>query len=76
MGTILFENLERLGYVDRVARSAEIARLVKEKTGRSITRQRVQQLLNAVKISPETIELLARGLGVKPTDLTKKPVDR
>lgn len=73
MGSILFENLDRLGYVDRVARSSEIAKRVSEKTGKPFTRQRVLQLLNAVRINPETIELLASGLGVKSSELMRKP---
>lgn len=71
IGPILFENLDRLGYVDRVLRSAEIAKIVTERTGRSMTRQRVSQLINAVRVNPETIALLAEGLGVKPSELTK-----
>ncbi len=72
VGPLLVRNLHRLGYADIVVRSAEIARLVSEKTGKSISRQRVAQLMNAVRVEPETIELLAKGLGVKASELTKK----
>lgn len=72
MGPIIFENLDRFGFVDRTARTAELARLVQEKTGKPMTRQRVAQILNAVRVSPETVEALAAAIGVKPSELTRK----
>ena len=72
MGPVLAENLVRLGYADVVVRSAEIARMVSEATGRSMSRQRVSALLNAVRVEPSTIELIAKGLGVDPSELTKR----
>jgi hypothetical protein len=71
IGPLLVANLFRLGYADIVVRSAEVAKLVTEKTGRRITRQRVSALMNAVRVEPETIELLAQGLGVKAAELIK-----
>jgi hypothetical protein len=71
VGPRLVKNLFKLGYADIVVRSAEIARIVSERTGRKLTRQRVSALMNAVRVEPETIELLAKGLGVKPADLLK-----
>jgi hypothetical protein len=70
-GTVLAENLIRLGYADVVVRTTEVARLVTEKTGHAMSRQRIAHLLNAVRINPETIEVLAKGLGVEPMELTK-----
>lgn len=72
IGPVLAENLYRLGYGDIVIRNAEVARLVAEKTGQSFSRQRVASILNAVRVEPETIELLARALGVKAEELTKR----
>jgi hypothetical protein len=72
IGPLLADNLYRLGYGDIVIRSAEVARLITEKTGQNFSRQRVSQLLNAVRVEPETIELLAQAVGVKPHELTKK----
>jgi hypothetical protein len=71
VGPRLVKNLFKLGYADIVVRSAEIARIVSERTGRKLTRQRISALMNAVRVEPETIELLAKGLGVKPADLLK-----
>lgn len=71
VGPRLVKNLFELGYADIVVRSAEIARIVSERTGKKLTRQRISALMNAVRVEPETIELLAKGLGVKPADLLK-----
>jgi hypothetical protein len=71
-GTILAENLIRLGYADTVIRATEIANLVTKKTGKNMSRQRVANLLNAINISPETIKMIAEGLGVKPEELTRR----
>ena len=70
-GVILAENLARLGYAEVVVRMTEVARLVTENSGRTMSRQRVSQLLNAVRIQPGTIEVIARGLGVEPAELTR-----
>jgi xanthine dehydrogenase iron-sulfur cluster and FAD-binding subunit A len=72
-GTILKENLLRLGFYEKVIRTTEIAQKVKENTGKSMSRQRVANLLNAIRINPETIQTLAKGLGVKPEELTRLP---
>ena len=72
IGPILAENFIRLGYSERVIKTSEIARLVTEKTGKSMSRQRVANLLNAVRVNPETIEVLAQGLGVNPKELTRR----
>jgi hypothetical protein len=71
IGPLLLWNLYRLGYADIVARSSEVAELVAKKAGKGITRQRISALMNAVRIEPETIELIAKGLGVKPAELTR-----
>lgn len=72
-GTILAENLVRLGYSEHVIKTTEVARLVTERTDKTMSRQRIASLLNAVRISPETWAALAKGLGVKPEELRKMP---
>lgn len=71
IGPTLARNLYRLGYADIVVRSTDLAKLVSEKTGKSITRQRISAMMNAVRIEPDTIETLAKALGVKPSELTR-----
>jgi helix-turn-helix protein len=71
MGSVLTENLIRLGYADTVVRTTEVARLVTEKTGHKMSRQRIANLLNAINVRPETIAIIAKALGVKPSELTK-----
>jgi hypothetical protein len=71
VGPMLVKNLFRLGFADIVVRSAEIARLVEKKTGKTMTRQRISAMMNAVRVEPETIELLAKAIGVKPAELLK-----
>ena len=72
-GSVLTDNLIRLGYAETVVRTTEIARIVSERTGKSVSRQRIANLLNAVRINPETIKLIADGLGVKPEELMRPP---
>ena len=72
-GSVLAENLIRLGYAETVVRTTEIARLVSEKTGKPMSRQRIANLLNAINIRQETIDQLAKGLGVDPKELMKRP---
>ena len=74
IGPRLAANLYRLGYGDVVIRHAEIARLVSEKSGQSFSRQRVATILNAVRVEPETIELIAKAIGVKSDELTRGDV--
>lgn len=72
IGLILAEHFIRLGYSETVIKTSEIAKLVSEKTGKSISRQRIANLLNAVRVNPETIEMIALGLGVTAKDLTRR----
>lgn len=69
VGPLLVKNLHRLGFADVVVRSAEVARLVAEKTGRPMSRQRIASMMNAVRVEPETLDTLAKALGVKVADL-------
>lgn len=71
IGPLLLKNFARLGYVDMVPRSAEIARLVTEKTGKPISRQRISAIINAVRVEPDTIAQIAKGLGLKVDELLR-----
>ena len=71
IGPLLARNLFRLGFADVVVRSTELAGLVSKKTGRTMTRQRISALMNAVRVEPETVELLAKAVGVKAAELTR-----
>jgi transcriptional regulator with XRE-family HTH domain len=72
-GAVLFDNLVRLGYGQTEYKTAEIAKLVGERTEKKMSRQRVSAILNAVRVTPETIATLAKALRVKPAELTRKP---
>lgn len=72
IGPQIMLNLLRLGFADIVVRSSELSALVAEKTGKSMSRQRISAMMNAVRVEPETIEALAKGVGVKPSELTRK----
>lgn len=72
-GPIVAHNLYKLGYGHVVIRHAEIADLIEKKTGRKMSRQRVAAILNSVRVTPQTIKLLADAVGVKPEELTKPP---
>jgi hypothetical protein len=72
VGPIIAENLIRLGFVEQVVQTATVAKLVTEKTGSPMSRQRVSAILNAVRVKPSTVARLAKGIGVKPEELTKR----
>lgn len=69
---LIVNNLLRLGFADIVVRSSELSALVAEKTGKPVSRQRISAIMNAVRVEPETIEAIAKGIGVKPAELTRK----
>lgn len=71
IGPVLAANLARLGYTETTIRTSEIARLVRERTGKKMSRQRISAILNAVRVNPGTIETLAMALGVSPNELTR-----
>jgi uncharacterized protein YneF (UPF0154 family) len=74
IGPLLVKNLYRLGYADLVVRSAELSRLV-ERTGHKMSRQRIAQMMNAVRVEDETIAVLAKAIGVKPSELLRSDED-
>ncbi len=74
-GEVLAENLMRLGYVRTIVAATDVTKVVTERLGkheRTISRQRLSAMLNAIHIRPETIETLAKGLGVKAAELMKQ----
>ena len=71
IGPILAKNLYRLGLADIVVRTTEVAELIAKETGRRITRQRISAIVNAVKVEQETIDLIAKAIGVDPSELTR-----
>lgn len=76
IGPILKKNLYRLGYGRIEVNAVEVAKLVAAKTGKSLSRQRISAMMNAVHIEPATIDQLAKGLGVKASELTQEgPVE-
>lgn len=73
IGPILAANLARLGYAETVVKTAEIARKVEAHTGKPMSRQRIAAIINAVRVTPETVQTIADALGVKPSELTRRP---
>ena len=72
IGPTLAKNLLRLGYADIVVRSSELSKLVAAKTGATMSRQRISQIMNAVRVEDETIANIAKAIGVKPAELLKE----
>lgn len=72
IGPTLAKNLLRLGYADIVVRSSELSSLVASKTGTTMSRQRISQIMNAVRVEDETVATLAKAIGVKPSELLKE----
>lgn len=68
-GTVLAEGLIRLGFVRQTVAMAEVAEIVSERTGKPLTRQRLSTLLNSIRISPDTIKMIAGALEVDPSEL-------
>jgi hypothetical protein len=72
MGPTLKANLIRLGEIGLVVPTTSIAKRIKAAGGRTISRQRITALFNAVHIEDDTIAVIAKGLGVKPEELTRE----
>lgn len=71
IGPLMLKNLLKVGLAEIVAKSSAISRLVEEKTGKKMSRQRVSALMNAVNVEPETIALIAKAAGMKPSELLR-----
>lgn len=71
MGPVILANLLRLGFAEVKPQAARIAKLAGSK-GRPITRQRISQIVNAVRVEPETVETIAQAVGVKPAELLRR----
>lgn len=74
IGPTLAANLHRLGWATLAVKSSELSELVNTKTKKKMTRQRISSMMNAVRVERETIEAIAKAIGVKASDLTK-PID-
>ena len=69
-GKVLQASLCRLGYCEQVVKATEVSRIVTEQGGK-LSRQRVAQLLNAMKITDQSWETIANGLGVTVEELKR-----
>jgi hypothetical protein len=72
IGPVIAENLWRLGWAVIRPKGAELSKLVAERTGRSMSKQRISAIVNAVHVEPETIATLAQAIGVDPDELTRR----
>jgi hypothetical protein len=71
MGVILKGNLIRLGHVAVTVPATDIANAISKLTGKSVSRQRISAMLSAPNIEHETLEQLAKAIGVKADELTR-----
>jgi hypothetical protein len=71
MSEILRHNAARLGWTETVIPYSAIAKAIQEKTGKTISRQRVATMFSSHNISDESLELLAKGMGVSVKDLIR-----
>lgn len=71
IGPILERNLHRLGHADIQVRVSKLSDLIKKRTGFTMSRQRLSAIMNAVRVEPETIEVIAKAIGVSPDELTR-----
>jgi hypothetical protein len=63
---------ERLGFIKHKLRLGEIAALIRGKNGKPWARQRLTGIINSVRVEQATIDAIAKGLGVKPSELTRE----
>jgi hypothetical protein len=69
MGRVLAENLVRLGWAERIVRVR--AQEICDRMEGGMVRQRINALLGAETIRPETLKRIADAIGVKPDELTR-----
>lgn len=72
MGPAIARNLLRLGYASIVPHATQLSSLVAAKTDKTMTRQRISLLMNAVNVEPATVATLAKAIGVKPEELLRE----
>lgn len=73
IGPIIAENLLRLGWARIVPNATDIATAVAKMPGKKrMSRQRIGAIINAVNVEPDTIETLAKAIGVEPDELTRR----
>jgi hypothetical protein len=70
VGSIIKQTLINMGYVEEPAvKLTEVARIVTEKTDKNLSKQRLKAILEADRVSAETLNWLARGLGISVAEL-------
>jgi hypothetical protein len=69
IGPIIEKTLIRLGHAQNVVKLTDVCRLIKERTGKTISRQRLAAILKANSVEDGTIEMIAKGVGVSPAEL-------
>jgi hypothetical protein len=72
IGPIIEKTLIRLGHSRRVVELTEVCRLIKVRTGRTISRQRLAAIFKARSVEERTIEMIAKGVGVSPAELLRE----
>lgn len=78
IGELIAANLVRLGYSEVRVRVqvTKISDLIRAKTGRVLSRQRVSAILNSRRVNPGTVEMIAAAVGVSPDELLRRPEPR
>jgi transcriptional regulator with XRE-family HTH domain len=71
MSPILIYNAKRLGWSEEIIRYSDIAKAISDKVGKPVSRQRVSLIMNSHNVTPEALEMLAKGLGVPVRELTR-----
>jgi plasmid maintenance system antidote protein VapI len=69
MGRVLAENLVRLGWAERIVRVR--AQEICDRMEGGMVRQRINALIGAETIRPETLKRIADAIGVKAEELTR-----
>lgn len=70
MGRVIEKSLISLGYVEPAkVKLTEAAKVITERTGRNLSKQRLKAILKADNLTPDTLEWLARGLDVSVAEL-------
>lgn len=70
VGNLIKHTLINMGYVEEPAvKLTEVSRIVTEKTGRNLSKQRLKAILEAERLAPDTLDWLALGLGISVAEL-------
>lgn len=73
VGPIIADNLFRLGFGDRIVRGKDLSELIDKKWRgkRTMSRQRITNILNSVNVSDQTLQTIAEAIGVEPGELLR-----